>query len=133
MGRMGPALAPDDLREHTLMTYRYRESPNEWRFFAPHGGSISVPVVGSIQMNNSLALRETLLQGVGITLTPTFVVGPDIRTGKLQRVLSNYHAPELSIDIIYPQRWHLSPKVRAFVDFMAEQISDAPYWERMDA
>jgi len=128
--RYGIPRTPEDLRKHNTITYRYQESPNEWHFLSPEKeGYVSVPVSGSIQMNNSLALRETLLQGVGITLTPTFVVGPDIRAGRLQPVLSNYHTAELSIYIIYPQRRHLSPKVRAFIDFMAERITDSPYWE----
>ena len=130
--RHGIPRTPEDLREHNTITYRYQESPNEWRFFSSERGYVSVPVSGSVQMNNSLALRETLLQGIGITLTPTFVVGSDIRAGRLQPVLSNYHTAELSIYIIYPQRRYLSPKVRAFVDFMAARISDSPYWEHME-
>lgn len=130
--RHGIPRTPEDLREHNIITYRYQASPNEWHFLCAEGKCVSVPVSGSVQMNNSLALRETLLQGIGITLTPTFVVGADIRAGRLQPVLSNYHTQALSIYIIYPQRRHLSPKVRAFVDFMAERITNSPYWERVE-
>ena len=128
--RHGTPQTPEDLREHNTITFRYQESPSEWRFLSPEERYVSVAVSGSIQMNNSLALRETLLQGGGITLTPTFVVGADIRAGRLQPLLPNYRTLELSIYIIYPQRQHLSPKVRAFVDFMVERISDVPYWDR---
>lgn len=120
---------PDDLRKHNIITYQYQESANEWHFLASDGEPVSVPVSGSVQMNNSLALREALLEEVGIMRTPTFVVGPDIRAGKLQAVLSDYQTSEISIYIVYPQRRHLSPKVRAFVDFMVDRISDPPYWE----
>jgi len=130
--RHGIPQTPEDLREHNTITFSYQESPSEWRFLSPEGRYVSVPVSGSIQMNNSLALRETLLQGGGITLTPTFIVGADIKAGRLQPVLSNYETLELSIYIIYPQRQHLSPKVRAFVDFMVERVSDMPYWDRVE-
>ncbi len=130
--RHGVPRTPKDLRKHNTITYKYQASPNQWHFLTAEGGHISVPVSGSIQMNNSLALRETLLRGVGITLTPTFVVGADITAGRLQPVLSNYHTHVLSIYIVYPQRRHLSPKVRAFIDFMAARISDSPYWERVE-
>ncbi len=120
---------PEDLREHNIISYKYQESANEWHFLAPDGKHVSVPVSGSMQMNNSLALREALLRGIGIARTPTFVVGPDIRAGRLQSVLSNYQSLEVHIYIVYPQRRHLSPKVRAFVDFMVKRISDPPYWE----
>ncbi len=130
--RHGIPRTPKDLREHNTITYRYQASPNQWHFLTAEGGHISVPVSGSIQMNNSLALRETLLRGIGITLTPTFVVGADIKAGRLQSVLSNYHTQTLSIYIVYPQRRHLSPKVRAFIDFMAGRISGSPYWEHVE-
>lgn len=127
--RHGIPRTPDDLRGHNAITYKHQESPSEWRFVSPDGKYISVPVSGTVQMNNSLALREALLQGGGIMLTPNFVVGADIRAGKLQQLLPHYKCMEISIYVVYPQRRHLSPKVRAFVDFMATRISDPPYWE----
>lgn len=128
--RHGVPRSPDDLREHNAITFSYQESPREWHFVSPKGAVIRVPISGSIQMNNSLGLREALLNEAGVTLTPTFVVGDDIKAGRLQAVLSDYKVLEVSIYAVYPQRRHLSPKVRAFVDFMDKRISDAPYWEQ---
>ena len=126
----GVPRTPDELRHHNVITYQYQESAQEWHFRAPGEKPISVPVAGSIQMNNSLALREALLNGAGITRTPTFVVGRDIQEGTLRPVLTNYETLEVSIYLVFAQRQHLAPKVRAFVDFMAERISHDPYWDR---
>ncbi|MCB1719800.1 MAG: LysR family transcriptional regulator, partial [Candidatus Competibacteraceae bacterium] len=76
-----------------------------------------------------LALREALLSGLGITRTPTFVVGQAIRQGQLINLLDGYETLQLSIYLVYPQRRYLAPKVRAFVDFMAERITENPYWD----
>jgi DNA-binding transcriptional LysR family regulator len=127
--KYGSPRTPDDLRQHNVLTFRYHDSPSEWRFISPDGRFVSAPVSGSIQMNNSLALREAVLQGVGIMLTPTFIVGADIQSGILQVVLPDYRAQEISIYAIYPERRHLSPKVQAFIEFMKERISDPPYWD----
>ena len=35
--------------------------------------------------------------------------------------------PELNIHVVYPERRHLSPKVRAFVDFFAKRFGPQPY------
>jgi DNA-binding transcriptional LysR family regulator len=129
----GVPTTPEDLREHNAITYKYQDSPREWHFISPTGAAMHVPVSGSIQMNNSLGLREALLRGAGVTLTPSFVVGKDITEGRLQAVLTNYKAREVSIYAVYPERRHLSPKVRAFVDFMDQRIADIPYWERSQA
>jgi len=125
----GTPRAPEELRDHNIITYRYQESALDWHFQTPGNKPISVPVSGSLMMNNSLALRAALLEGMGITRTPTFVVGKDIQDGRLTPILRDYETLEVTIFLVYPQRRHLSPKVRAFVDFMAERISETPYWE----
>lgn len=127
--RHGIPKVPEDLVRHAVLVFRYQDSPNEWQFVGPDGSDRSVTLAYRLRMNNSLALREAALQGAGITLTPTFVVGADIRAGRLQAVLTDYMAREVPIHAVYPQRKHLSPKIRAFVEFMTEQIQDPPHWE----
>jgi DNA-binding transcriptional LysR family regulator len=127
--RRGLPRTPEDLRDHNAITFKYQDSPLEWHFVSPGGDVLRVPVSGSLQINNSLGLREALLNEAGVTLTPTFVVGSDIKAGRLESVLSEYKVLELSIYAVYPQRRHLSPKVRAFLDFMDKRVSDPPYWE----
>lgn len=128
--RHGIPRTPDDLRDHNAITFKYQDSAREWHFLAPDGTPVRVPVSGSIQMNNSLGLREALLREVGVTLTPTFVVGADIQAGRLQAVLTDYQTLELSIYAVFPQQRHLSPKVRAFVEFMAGRMEGVPEWDR---
>ena len=131
--RAGVPRAPEDLRGHNVVSFSYQTSANEWLFRGPEGKSISVPVGGSSRMNNSLALREAVLHGVGITRIPTFAVYDDIRDKRLVRLLSGYQTLEVSIYVVYPARRHLLPKVRAFVDFMAARIESIPYWDRVIA
>lgn len=130
LARRGTPRRPEDLRDHNVISYRYQDSVDEWRFRSRGGEVVSVPVGGSLRTNNSLALRVALLGGAGITRTPTFLVGPDIAQGRLIRLLPDYETLEVSIYAVYPERRHLSPKVRAFVDFIAGRISDPPHWDR---
>ncbi len=125
----GTPRSPEDLHDHNIITYRYHQSANIWHFQSKDTKSISVDVSGSLIMNNSLAIRESIREGIGITRTPTFVVGKDVQEGKLVKVLTGYETLEVQIFLVYPQRLHLAPKVRAFIDFMAERISETPYWD----
>jgi len=125
----GTPRSPEDLHDHNIITYRYQESSNIRHFQSKDTKSISVDVSGSLIMNNSLAIRESIREGIGITRTPTFVVGKDVQEGRLVKVLTGYETLEVEIFLVYPQRRHLAPKVRAFVDFMAERISETPYWD----
>lgn len=127
--RHGTPKTPQDLVDHNIVSYRYQESTQQWEFVDPEGKSITVPVNGTVQMNNSLGLREAVLNGAGIMRAPTFVVGNDVQQGRLTPLLTNFRTLQLSIYAVYPQRRHLSPKIRAFVDFMAERVTDTPYWD----
>lgn len=127
--RNGVPQSPEDLAGHPVLIYRYQDAPAEWRLLDSDGNYHQVAINSRLQMNNSLALREALLKGGGVTLTPTFVVGADIRAGRLMAVLTAYKTLEVSVYAVYPQRKHLSPKVRALVDFLSDHIKDPPYWE----
>lgn len=120
--RRGRPATPDDLRRHDVLIYSYSDDPSQWDFTGRAGQKISVPVAGRVRMNNSLALREVLLAGAGITITPRFVVEADLRAGRLAAVLEDHRLRELSVYAVYPERRHLSPKVRAFVDFIGERL-----------
>lgn len=120
--RRGRPATPDELRRHEVIIYSYSDAPSQWDFTGRGGQKIAVPVAGRVRMNNSLALREVLLAGAGITVTPRFVVEPDLRAGRLTAVLEDYRLRELTVYAVYPERRHLSPKVRAFVDFIGERL-----------
>jgi DNA-binding transcriptional LysR family regulator len=127
--RNGVPTAPSDLQGHEVLSYSLQQSALQWHFLDPAGQPEQVAVSGRLQVNNSLALREALLAGVGLARTPTFLVGEDLRAGRLTAVLEGYRSLDVSIYLVYPQRRHLSPKVRAFADFLAARIKDPPYWD----
>jgi DNA-binding transcriptional LysR family regulator len=126
--RHGTPRAPPDLAKHNCLLYSINERPGEWTFEGPQG-STTVKVAGSLRSNNGDLLRTAALAGVGIVVQPTFIVGDDLRQGKLVPVLPRYCQPDLAAYAIYPTRRHLPAKVRSFVDFLAEAISDPPPWD----
>ena len=90
----------------------------------------AVLVSGSYRVNNSEALLEALLEGVGIGRLPTFVAGPHLKAGNLVKILGCYHIPEHTFYAIFPERQYLPAKVRAFVDFSIEYFGgEQPYWD----
>lgn len=126
--RHGTPRAPDDLAEHNCLLYTIGERSGEWTFEGPQG-STTVKVAGSLRANNGELLHKAALAGEGIAVQPTFIVGDDLRDGRLVRVLPRYCQPDLAAYAVYPTRRHLPAKVRSFVDFLAEAISDPPPWD----
>lgn len=131
LARHGTPTTPAALREHACLVYTYRDDPNEWVFRGPDGHELKVVVAGRLRCNNGLIHRDAALAGLGILVTPTFYVGDELRSGRLQTILTDYTPiPEPSVYVVYPERRHLSPKVRAFVDFLAARFEPVPYWDR---
>lgn len=119
---------PRELARHNCLIYAYLPAQNDWRFHGP-GGTVTVRVNGNLKANNGDVLREAALAGLGVCLAPTFLVGDDIRAGRLQAVLDAFADESLAIYAVYPHRRHLSAKVRAFVDFLAGRFGPEPYWD----
>lgn len=131
--RFGTPGAPADLARHNCLFYSFMEASSEWRFTGK-AGETSVRVAGNFTVNNSEALREAVLRGLGIALLPTFTIGADLRAGRLQRVLDGFRAHGTfgsDVYAVYLPTRYLSPKVRAFLDFLVERFAPEPYWDRV--
>jgi DNA-binding transcriptional LysR family regulator len=124
----GVPKTPEELQQHNCLTYTYFPSHNVWRFQREQEEH-RVSVTGNFQANNGEALRAAVLDGVGIALLPTFIVGRDLQTGVLQPVLSAFSLSETAVYAVYPHNRHLLPKVQAFVEFFAKRFRPTPYWE----
>jgi DNA-binding transcriptional LysR family regulator len=127
--RHGTPATPAELTRHNCLTYSLLRGPQDWRFQAAGGRPVAVSVRGTLRCNNALVLRQAALAGAGILYVPTFYVGRELADGLLVPVLTGHKIPELSISAVYPERKQLAPKVRAFVDFLAECFGPEPYWD----
>jgi len=117
-----------DLARHQIIAYSYWYMGDTWAFDTPQGRQ-SVQTRPRLRANNGDICRAAALDGQGIILQPTFLVGEDLHAGRLVRVLPELAAPDLGIYAMYPSRKHLSAKVRALVDFLAESFRDCPGWQ----
>ena len=121
LARHGTPRTPEDLSRHACLTYEYAPVRNQWRFASPDGSERAVRVAGPIHANNGRMLVALAAQGAGIALEPDFMVAPEVADGRLVPILGDWTPPAIPIHAAYPSRRHLSAKVRAFVDFLAER------------
>ncbi|MGE0358039.1 MAG: LysR family transcriptional regulator [Burkholderiales bacterium] len=129
----GAPREPADLAAHNCFVYSYAPQGNAWRFSGREGREATVAVTGNLRLNNGLLERDAALAGAGIARLPTFYVGPLIREGRLVALLPGWKPPELGIYAVYPQRQHVPPKVRAFVDFLVGRFGPKPDWDLFEA
>ena len=113
---------PSELAKHAVIAYRYWSTGDEWQFDGPKG-RVSVSTKPIMHSNSGDTCRTMALEHHGIILQPTFLIGTDLADGTLVELMPEYHALELGIYAIYPTRKHVSPKVRALIEFLIERFS----------
>jgi DNA-binding transcriptional LysR family regulator len=128
LARHGTPQVPEDLARHNCFTYEYVTPRNVWTFRDADGRERPVRVGGNLHSNNGDLLAEAAARGVGIVLEPAFIVGPEVRAGRLVPLLQDFAPAPLPIYAVYSSRKHLSAKVRLFIDFLLEHFAGAQDW-----
>ncbi|MBV7296640.1 LysR family transcriptional regulator [Enterovibrio paralichthyis] len=114
---------PADLREHNCVTYQSVQRTYDQWSFQRDGSEQSVTVRGSYRINNAPAVLEATKSGVGISYIATYLLSDEIESGKLKVLMRDWKPTmRLPVYAVYPRREYLAPKVRQFVDFLAENI-----------
>jgi DNA-binding transcriptional LysR family regulator len=117
---------PAQLRGHQCLTYSLDRTPGEWRYRDGPHRLAGVRVSGPIRCNNDGALRRAALDGLGILRFPELFVQQELRDGRLKAILQEFEIQQLSLSAVFPARANLAPKVRVFVDYLAEQFNGMP-------
>jgi DNA-binding transcriptional LysR family regulator len=132
-----PALeAPEALHRHECLAFALQPA-NSWHYRPRLGAAAElaeISVSGHLRANDSDTLHQAVLDGLGIALLPTWLVGPDLRAGKLRAVLTDWDwfiapGPERAIWAVYPPKRVVPPKTKVFINFIAERFGTPPYWE----
>ncbi len=116
---------PSDLAGLPCVIFTGRANPAEWQFDGPNE-QVTVSVEGRFRSDNSEALREGVLAGLGFAILPTWLVGQDITRGLLRPVLTGWEPPRSAISAVYPSRRNLAPRTRAVIDFLVEEFRIDP-------
>jgi len=128
--RHGAPQTLEDLPDHMAVGYlSYRTARSlEWHYVVD-GETRSITMPEHLVVNDTDAYVTAAIEGLGIIRAGSYMVLEALKSGKLQRVLANYSAPFAPLSVIYPRNRHLSPTVRAFVDWVATVVRDAePVW-----
>ncbi|QNP42004.1 LysR family transcriptional regulator [Lysobacter solisilvae (ex Woo and Kim 2020)] len=126
----GEPQVPADLARHDCLLLVGAQGRNDvWRL-QDGGHEVAVRVQGRLEANQGELLRDAAVAGLGIALHSTWHVNGDLRAGRLRVVLPGYPLADTGIHAVMPQRRLVPPRVRAFVDFLAQKLGGVPPWER---
>lgn len=122
--------SPADLHNHDCLVYSNLADPNKWTYGDEDGRRQSVDVRPVLAASSGDFLTNAAAHGMGLVIQPTFIAAESIRRGSLVPVLTSYEWPISPAYAVYPPTRHLSYRVRAFIDFLAERFSGVPQWDR---
>lgn len=129
--RHGRPRTPADLAAHNclVMTRSGLSYYRNWRLAGADGTALNISPAGNLRTNSAAVLKFAAAAGHGLACLPTYLIADMLRSGRLVTVLDDYVAPPYTLRALYPHNRHLSAKVRAFVDFLAERFGHEPPWE----
>lgn len=127
LDRRGVPQHPADLEHHACLRYKYPTAGTlqDWGLRAdPATPPWRLPA--TLVCNSAEALISGAQRGLGLIYMADFALRDALASGALRPVLEPYEAAPGVFWLLWPSSRHLSPKLRAFVDFMCTRLIPAP-------
>ncbi|SIT15994.1 LysR family transcriptional regulator [Insolitispirillum peregrinum] len=123
IARHGIPHCPRDLAHHHGIAFRYPNSGKlqVWPLRRAEGEA-DAPIRHVMTSNNMEAVRGAVARGLGIGCMPDFLADSLLASGELVPVLRDFLDAPGQFNLIWPSNRHLSPKIRVFVDYIAERL-----------
>lgn len=112
--------SPAQLADLPFIANTALREPLRWNF-SRNGERCTVSGQAAVFLDTTLAVREAVRQGIGLSVLPDYALDDDLATGRLIQVLPQWHLPEGGIHAVFPSARFRPVKVRAFVDVLESQ------------
>lgn len=129
--RHGAPVSPEDLLQHNCLHYPRAPATPTWTFEALAGARagerLTLPVTGSLSANNSEALRDAALAGLGVALLPDFSAQQALRAGQLVQVLPDWKPVGAFAEHLYalrPYAPYVPRAVTALVEYLRQALAE---------
>ncbi|WJH38272.1 LysR family transcriptional regulator (plasmid) [Aliirhizobium terrae] len=113
---------PEDLTEHSMVVFSQGEGGERFTFKGPKG-SKSVSVKPRLRINATEGIRSAVLAGAGLSIATEWMFEAELESGAVHKVLSDWVLPDLDLWAVMPGGRRISPKIRAFVEFIEAQVN----------
>ncbi|KUM03198.1 LysR family transcriptional regulator [Chromobacterium subtsugae] len=132
----GEPQAPERLAALPALSMSRPDGRGQWTLLDNIGQSYTIHLdTPRLMTDDMIVLLEAAIAGVGVAALPANVCHQALADGRLRHILPQYDFPWGILHAAFPTRRGLSPAVRAFLDFIAQElISDemAGDWGRSD-
>ena len=118
--RFGTPAEPTDLCGHPTIRNLNAPRPDTW-VLCQGDRTEEVRVSGALVVNNFGLMRQLAVLGLGIAMLHEPMVGADIRSGRLKRILPDWILREAPVYALMPSRL-VPAKTRLFLDMLTARV-----------
>lgn len=126
LAQHGQPRHPDDLAQHRCINHfsSHNGKVADW-IFSKNGTRIQAALQGNIALEDDNSYVAAAEAGLGIARIPAFVLKEAMENGnRLELVLGDWFPEPAPLYVVYPQNRHLSGKIRVFVDWIVQLLSE---------
>lgn len=120
----GEPQIPADLIHHQAIVYNPRGGNSSWIFRRGGSMEVSVAISGRVQVTAAEGVRAAVLADMGLAIASEWMFTPELVSGAVKAVLSNWALPSIDLWAVYPTGRMASVKARAFVAFVEAVMAD---------
>ena len=124
LAKNGIPATPNDIKKHQCLIYQYVNPTKKdylWPF-SVNGKVINIPISGSLKSNDTLALANAAVEGLGITMLPQSMLSELIRQNKLFPILQDFLPPAREVHLLYKADKQQLPKLKMFIEFITNSM-----------
>lgn len=121
--RCGEPRTIEDLARHSCLQFVHRGHVLGWRVADAAKVEIRMTLTGRASFDSGEALRDAACRGLGLCQLPDFLIDGAIADGRLRRVMVDAEPSPLPVVGLYPSRKYLTPKVRRFIEMLAQSLA----------
>jgi len=121
IARCGLPTNPEALTNHTIIVATNLSATIEWRFKQDEK-PLAVRIKPRLSVTSNDSAIEAAVRGLGIARLMSYQVAPELESGKLKILLSEFEPTPVPIHILHREGRYASTKIRSFIDLMAERL-----------
>ena len=116
--------SPEHLHGHDWISIKQLGFSDAIALTNDRGRRVQVRINTKIETNSGLAAREFIARRGGIGVLPGYAIWPDLQAGSLVRVLPDWHLETAAIFAVFPDRDHMTKRIRLFIDYLVVKAQE---------
>nr|WP_294502840.1 LysR family transcriptional regulator [uncultured Rhodopila sp.] len=123
LARRGRPEHPAELAAHDCFAYAYLRTPGGWPYANDTGETVTVKPRGRLRVNNGDSVLPAAIAGLGIAALPGFLAREALADGRLETILTDWHAALSNLYLLTPPGGPQPARVRVLADFFVRKLS----------